>query len=202
MSWEKATRLLVAGAVGLVLLAGGAAPAAAGDDDTELPWAVTGWAHWGTNGDITAVPGVDSDFENSWIVGASVARRFARTGEHFTWEFEGGVYKHFGWQDHWEGDLSVALRWDGYSWPKSLDSSVAIATGVSWASSLPVMEQAVDPVTRKWLQFMAIEIDFARPQRPEWALVARLHHRSAAWGLWGTDDGGSNFFGLGLRRRF
>jgi hypothetical protein len=64
------------------------------------------------------------------------------------------------------------------------------------------MEQAVDPVTRKWLQFMAIEIDFARPQRPEWALVARLHHRSAAWGLWGTDDGGSNFFGLGLRRRF
>jgi hypothetical protein len=38
--------------------------------------------------------------------------------------------------------------------------------------------------------------------QPAWALVARLHHRSAAWGLWGTDDGGSNFFGLGLRRRF
>ncbi|UCH75469.1 MAG: hypothetical protein JSU82_06430 [Rhodospirillales bacterium] len=168
--------------------------------EADLRWAVTGWAHWGTNGDITTVPGVTSDFENSWIIGGSAARQFARTGEDFVWEVEAGLYKHFGWQTHWEGDLSVGLRWDGYSWPKSLDSSAAIATGISYASSLPVLEEAVDPETRRWLQFMAVEIDFARPERPEWALVFRLHHRSAAWSLWGTDDGGSNFYGLGLRR--
>ncbi len=201
MSWREGKAVRALRGLGAALLACASVQAAAAED-TDLLWAVTGWAHWGTNGDVTNVPGVTSEFERTWIVGASLARQFARTGEDFAWELEAGVYKHFGWQDHWEGDLAVGLRWDGYSWPKSLDSSAAFATGVSYASSLPVFEEEIDPETRKWLQFMAVEIDFARPERPEWALVFRLHHRSAAWGLWDTDDGGSNFFGLGLRRRF
>ena len=201
MSWRRGTILRVLGRLGAALLA--SAPiAAAAAEHTDPLWAVTVWGGWGTDGDNEDLPGVNSSFEETWFAGLGLAREFARTGEDFTWEVEAVVAKHFGWQRHWEGDLAVALRWDGYAWPKSLHSSVAIATGVSYASRLPVMEQAVDPDTRKWLQFMALEIDFARPERPDRALALRLHHRSAAWGLYGTQDGGSNFLALGFRKRF
>ena len=91
MSWGKGTAVRVLCGLGVMLIVLGPVRAAASEDDEPL-WAVTGWAHWGTNGDITAVPGIDSDFENSWIGGLSLARQFARTGEDFTWEFEAGVY--------------------------------------------------------------------------------------------------------------
>lgn len=174
----------------------------AADDDADKRWAATAWVSWGSDGDINNLPTISSDFEQTWMVGFSLAREFARTGAHFGWELEAGLYKHFGWQTHWEGDLGIGLRWDGYEWPKSLDSSVAVVTGVSYASSLPEMEQEVDPDSRKWLHFLALEIAFARPERPEWGIVARLHHRSSAYGLYGTENGGSNFYGLGIRRWF
>ncbi len=166
------------------------------------PWAATLWGGWGTNGHIEDLPGVTSDFENSWFAGIGLAREFARSGERFAWEVEAVVVKHFGWQLHLEGDLALGLRRDGISLGERLQGSVAIATGLSWTSRLPVMEQAVDPDTKRLLQFLALEIDVARRDRPEYALVLRLHHRSSAWGLYGTENGGSNFVALGLRRRF
>ena len=201
MSKQWCRKALFPGVLAPMLLAGAAAPVAAADA-LEKPWAMTVWGGWGTDGDIQNVPGINSDFEKSWFAGLSLAREFARTGEHFAWEVEAVAVRHFGWQRHWEADLAVGLRWDGFSWSENLHSSVAIATGVSYATRLPVMEQAVDPDTKKWLQFMAVEIDFSRPERPDRALVLRLHHRSAAYGLYGTHDGGSNFVALGFRQRF
>ncbi len=201
MPCRHGTRRWISGALAGAFLACEAAPPAAAEPDDPL-WAVTFWGFWGADGDINNLPPLNSNFEKTWLAGLGLAREVARTGEHISWEIEAVVVKHIGWQTHWEGDLALSLRWDGYSWPQSLDSSVAIATGVSYASRLPEMEQAVDPDTRKWLQFMALEIDFARPERPDRALVLRLHHRSSAFGLYGTDNGGSNFYGVGLRRRF
>ena len=166
------------------------------------PWAVTAWGGWGTDGVIENLPGKDSDFENSWFAGLSLSREFARTGEHFAWELEGIIVKHFGWQTHWEGDLAVGLRWDGFSWSENLRSSIAIGTGVSYASSLPPLELAIDNETKQWLQFLSLEIDFTRATRPDRALVLRLHHRSTFYGLYGAEDGGANFLTLGLRQRF
>ena len=34
-----------------------------------------------------------------------------------------------------------------------------------------------------------------------WSVIARLHHRSTAYGVF-ADSGGSNFLALGIRRRF
>lgn len=200
MSWPQGMTVRVLCRLGAALLAWLPVQAAASEDGEPL-WAAAVWGGWGTDGDIENLPGVTSDFEKTWFAGVSLARQFVRTGA-FTWEFEAIAVRHFGWQRHWEGDLAVGVRWDGFSWPADLHSSVAIATGVSYASRMPAMEAAVNSDTRKWLQFMAVEIDFTRPDRPDRALVLRLHHRSSVWGLYGTEHGGSNFVALGFRKRF
>jgi len=162
------------------------------------PWAVTFWGAWGTDGNIEDLPGVTSDFEKSWLAGIGLTREIGRTGEDFAWEVEAIAVRHFGEQRHWEGDLALGLRWRDPFWP----GSFAVHSGVSLASRLPVLEERVDPPTRKFLHFLGIEWAFAARANPSRELVLRLHHRSAAYGLYGTDDGGSNFVALGYRSRF
>jgi hypothetical protein len=160
------------------------------------PWAVTFWGAWGTDGSIEELPGVASDFEKSWFAGIGLTREIGRMGEDFTWEVEAIAVRHFGEQRHWEGDLALGLRWTDPFWTGSL----AVSTGVSLASSLPVLEERADPPTRKFLHFLGIEAAFSTKANPAHEVVLRLHHRSAAYGR--TDDGGSNFVAVGYRRRF
>lgn len=162
------------------------------------PWAVTVWGAWGTDGDIEDLPGIVSDFENTWFVGVGLSREIGVMWEDFAWEVEAIAVKHFGEQRHWEGDLALGLRWTDPFWT----GSFAFSTGVSLASELPVMEDRVDPPSKKFLQFMGIEAAFSTRARPDREIVLRLHHRSAAYGLYGTHDGGSNFVALGYRVRF
>lgn len=176
---------------------------AAEEQEAQLgPWAVTLWGGWALDGDIAEIPGVSTDTENSWFVGLGVNWEFARTGKHFAWELEGIVAKHFGWQDHVEGDIAVVLRWDGFPWNDRVYTTAAMATGVSFTSRLPVMEEELDPSTKRFLHFLGFEATFARPSRPDLSAVLGLHHRSAAFGLYGTKNGGSNFISAGLRKRF
>ena len=177
-----------------------AAPAAAREDAPAAPgpWAVTFWGAWGTDGAIEHVPGVVSNFENSWFAGVGLSREIGRMGEHFAWEVEAIAVRHFGEQRHWEGDLALGLRWTDPPWT----GSIAISNGVSLASSLPVLEERVDPPTRKFLHFLGLEAAFSTKANPGQEFVLRLHHRSAAYRLYGTDDGGSNFVAVGYRRRF
>lgn len=173
-------------------LAQDAAPAEPG------PWAVTFWGGWGTDGDIEDFPGIVSDFEKTWFAGVGLTREIGHWGEDFVWEVEAIAVKHFGEQRHWEGDLALGLRWTDPFWR----GSFAAHTGVSYASQLPVMEARVDPPSKKFLQFLGFEAAFSSKANPDREIVLRLHHRSAAYGLYGTDDGGSNFVALGYRQRF
>jgi hypothetical protein len=162
------------------------------------PWAVTIWAGWGTDGDIQNIPGISSDFEESWFAGVGLTREIGRMGKDFVWEAEAIAVKHFGEQRHIEGDLTLGLRWIDPFWTGSL----AVSTGVSLASRLPVLEERTDPPTKRFLQFLGVEAAFASKADPAREIVLRLHHRSAAYGLYGTHDGGSNFVALGYRQRF
>lgn len=162
------------------------------------PWAVTFWGAWGTDGRIEEFPGIASDFENSWFAGIGLTREIGRLGRDFIWEAEAILARHFGEQRHWEGDLAIGLRWTDPFWTGSL----AASTGVSLASSQPVLEERVDPPTRKFLQFLGLEAAFSSKTDPAREIVLRLHHRSAVYGLYGTHDGGSNFVALGYRVQF
>ena len=173
-------------------LAQGSAPAEPG------PWAVTFWGAWGTDGEIEDIPGVSSDFEKSWFAGVGLTREIGRMGEDFAWEVEAIALRYFGEQRFWEGDLALGLRWTDPFWTGSL----AASTGVSLASSLPALEERVDPPTKKFLHFLGFEAAFSSRDNPAHEIVLRLHHRSAAYGFYGTDNGGSNYVAVGYRRRF
>lgn len=167
-------------------------------ETTPGPWAVTVWGAWGTDGNIEDFPGVVSNFEKSWFAGAGLSREIAHMGEDFTWEVEGIALRHFGEQRHWEGDLALGLRWTDPFWTGSL----ALSSGVSMASRLPVLEERIDPPSRKLLHFLGIEAAFSTEANPAREFVLRLHHRSDAYGLYGISGGGSNFVAIGYRRRF
>ena len=121
------------------------------------PWAVTFWGAWATDGEIEDIPGVSSDFEKSWFAGVGLAREIGRMGEDFAWEVEAIALRHFGEQRHWEGDLVLGLRWTDPFWT----GSFAASTGVSLASSLPALEERVDPPTKKFMHFLGFEAAFS-----------------------------------------
>lgn len=171
-------------------------------DAGRKPWSVIFWGGWGTDGDIEDIPGINSSFEKSWFAGIGLSREIGHMGDDFTWEIEAIAVRHFGWQRHWEGDLAIGLRWTDPPWNDKFRSSLALATGVSLASRLPPLEETFDPPTKKLLQYLALEATFSSANRSGLEYVLRLHHRSAAFGLYGTDDGGSNFLALGIRKRF
>ncbi len=179
-------------------------PPASGDATGAIdrPWAVTLWTAWGTDGEIERFPVLDSNLEQSWFAGLGLSYEFARTGEHFRWEITGILAKHFGQQTHVEGDLALALRWDGFSWNDTVYTSAAFASGVSYASRLPSLEEEISPPSQRLLHFLLFELEMARPADPDRSVVLALHHRSSAYGLYGTEHGGSNFVALGLRQRF
>ena len=162
------------------------------------PWAVTMWGAWGTDGNIDDIPGVVSDFENTWLAGIGLTREIGHMGDNFVWEVEAITVRHFGEQRHWEGDLALGLRWTDPFWTGSL----AVSTGISMASRLPMLEERIDPPARKLLQFLGIEAAFSSKAYPAHEFALRLHHRSSAYGLYGVDSGGSNFVAVGYRRRF
>lgn len=177
-------------------------PALAVQDSETRRWAGTFWSAWGADGEIEDIPGVTSEFTETWFAGFGLSREFARSGRHFGWEIEADLIKHFGWQTHVEGDVAVVLRWDGLRWGDRLEGSVAIAEGLSLASRVPAMEAELGGVDTRLLNFLAIEIDFARVASPANRLVLRLHHRSGVFGAFDGTFGGSNFYALGVRRRF
>lgn len=183
------------------VLAGSAASALAQDIPAgaqPTPWSVTGWGAWGTDGVIEDLPGITSNFEKTWLVGVGLTREIGRTGQVFVWEIEGIAVKHFGEQYHWEADLALGVRWIDPFW----NGSFAAHSGVSFASELPVFEERIDPPTRKTMHFLGFEAAFAGKEDPSREIVLRLHHRSGAYGLYGTNQGGSNYVALGIRKRF
>lgn len=103
-----------------------------------------------------------------------------------------------------ECELYFMLRWLDFPWNKTLATTFAAGEGISYVSRIPYVEVS-DPTadgSRRWLNYLVFEATFAVPTHPEWQLVARIHHRSTAYGVFGNTNGGSNTLGLAIRYRF
>jgi hypothetical protein len=103
-----------------------------------------------------------------------------------------------------ELDLYVMFRWMHFPWNKHLVTTLAAGEGISYASSAPYVEikGVTSDDSRHLLNYLVFEATFALPTHPEWQLVARIHHRSTAYGVFGNTNGGSNTVGLGIRYFF
>lgn len=145
----------------------------------------------------------DTGFRDAWLVAVAPGYVYRRT-ERWRFEVEGQVVKHFGDQDHWEFNAAWLARWMRFPWNDHVDTRTALGLGVSYATEIPVVEPRAkleEGESRKFLGYVAVEIELAPPGGSAWSGFVRLHHRSDAFGLFHDQRGGSNFITLGLRRR-
>jgi hypothetical protein len=183
------------------LLATGSAAAA----EEDRRWSLTLYGGTLVNADlgeiITEFP---PETEDSQFFALTLAREFAASGPHLRWEVEGQVVKHFGTQDHWELNPVLVLRWITFPWDRWADTSAAFGIGVSYATEVPEIEARRHPNTgsARLLSYLMMELSVGIPGAPEWSLVARVHHRSGAWGLFSDVHGASNALALGIKYRF
>ncbi len=162
-------------------------------------WAITGLIGQQDDSrflDILELQG--GQWRSSYIAGFVLARgheNWQRGG--LRWEGEVHLMRHRGDQSLWESNAAVNLRWTRFPWDDYLNTSVGFGQGISLASERPPIESD----TRRLLHYMQVELEL----QPHWlgrtSVVTRLHHRSGAFGVYGT-DGGSNFLTLGIRHRF
>jgi hypothetical protein len=171
----------------------------------ESPWALTfygarvsgekTWQH------IIRDP-LNPSFVDAYLVSAALSRPYALYwGGALRLEAEGQVVYNFGDQSHWEFNaVPVVARWQRFPWSERLSTSAAFGLGLSYATEIPEVELALEDTSHQSMVYWLVELT-AGPRAGPWAVSFRLHHRSDAWGLMGS-DGGVNAIGLGLRYEF
>ena len=102
----------------------------------------------------------------------------------------------------YEFDPYITFRWANFPWNHSLNTSFAIGEGISYDSSVPAVERKNSNNTKRLLNYLMFEATFALPSYPRLQLLARIHHRSGAYGLYRAGNSGSNVVGLGIRYLF
>jgi hypothetical protein len=99
----------------------------------------------------------------------------------------------------YEFDPYLQFRWANFPWNQYVVTSLAVGEGISYVTSVPAIERRYSNNTKRLLNFLMLEATFAFPSYPRLQLVARIHHRSGAYGLYRAGNSGSNVIGLGLR---
>lgn len=138
--------------------------------------------------------------ENGQVVVVGVGRELWRYRDWVGFEAEAQLGRHFADQDHWEFNALGALRWHLFPWDDYVDTSFAVGDGLSFPTKLPKLEEKYDPDADRVLNYLMFELTFARPERPRWQGMLRIHHRSDVFGLF--DGGGSTYLCAGVKYRF
>lgn len=102
----------------------------------------------------------------------------------------------------YEFDPYLIFRWANLPWNHYVNTSLALAEGVSYDTSVPAIEKRQNTNTKRLLNYLIVEATFAHPSYPRLQLLARIHHRSGVYGLYHAGNTGSNDVGLGLRYLF
>lgn len=106
---------------------------------------------------------------------------------------------------YYEYDTYLMLRWTNFPWNKYVTTTFGAGEGLSYVNEIPRVEAEGNETShdlRRLLNYLVFEATFAVPSHPEWQIVARIHHRSTAYGVFGNSNAGTNNVGLGLRYYF
>lgn len=154
----------------------------------------------------TINPTVKRERTDIFFTGVGISRKIWGN-RFFDVELEGGLG--FQFADGSANDTAQVwgaayLRYKYFPWNKFIHTTVAINTGLNYFVKKVPFE--IHPTkgggTSNLMHYLAPEITFSLPQRKDWELVFRLHHRSAIFGLMGCDNCGSNIVAVGVRKRF
>lgn len=177
-------------------------------DDEDLPWSILGYFGAITRGDADQI--FTSGFTNARLYSIESAYKLPLADsvkKYINLELAMNItYQTEPCGNLGEFNPMIMLRWKRFPWNSTLNTTVALGEGVSYATSIPTIEYR--DINHSWgppkrfINFLAFEITFAAPSKPQWQVVARLHHRSAAFGLYGGGNDSSNAVALGLRYQF
>ena len=144
------------------------------------------------------------DFYDSYLATIALSKVFKLQNPSHQWEVEAQLAKHYRSQDHLEFNLLATYRWNRFPWNDYLPTTLAIGDGLSYASEIPELE-ASSPTNvgaTRLLNYIMVEMSVAPPFAEDWALIARVHHRSGVYGLFNDVEGGSNVVAAGIKFHF
>lgn len=138
------------------------------------------------------------------IVATTVSRVTAEFWHHWTLEPEIGIGQRYGRQSATEFWGAFFFRYHGFPWDRYVLTTMALSTGLNWASEITDVEQdrANDGKGSQLMHYFAPEVTFALPDHPNTELMIRIHHRSGVFGLVSDAFGGAQYATVGLRFRF
>jgi hypothetical protein len=166
------------------------------------------------------VPPYRYQFAANQFVGGTLSRVLAEVGNGamgslLAIEIEIGAGQRFGNLHETEGWAALYLRWKYFPWNDYLRTTVAVSTGLNYASAISEEEylESGNGKGARLLHYFSPEITVALPSRPDRELVIRNHHRSGGGGIYGYrmpvygslfhgTDGGTQFLSVGLRQHF
>jgi hypothetical protein len=144
--------------------------------------------------------------DDDHLIATSLSRVTAEFWHHWTLEPEVGIGQRIGRTDNSATEVWGAFffRYHGFPWDRYVLTTMALSTGLNWASEVTPVEQdrAKDGQGSQWMHFLAPEITFALPDHPNMELLFRVHHRSGVFGLISDAWGGAQYATVGFRVRF
>lgn len=140
-------------------------------------------------------------------------RLLALTGSKTVWraaswpvslEIDGMIGQQFGLESLTEIAVAPVLRWSGLPERQWLHVDLRLAPlGLSYTSTVSSLERGVDGRGSRTLNYLFIELAFARPQSAAHELFVRLHHRCSLYDqINNYGANGEDFLALGYRYRF
>jgi hypothetical protein len=121
-------------------------------------------------------------------------------------ELDTSLLQHFDGQDNIEASAALMARTGQIRPGLGLGFNLAAGAGLSYAFGTTAFEIGRDGVqgqdTYRLQLHLVFEVEAMQADLPGWSVLARLHHRSGAYGLVSPQRTGSNFLGFGLRRSF
>lgn len=96
----------------------------------------------------------------------------------------------------------LLFRWANLPWNHYINTSLGLGEGISYDTSVSSIEKKDNDNTKRLLNYLMFEATFALPSYPKLQLVARIHHRSGAYGLYHAGNGSTNDAGLAVRFLF
>ncbi len=144
----------------------------------------------------------DREYADSYVAALAVGKGLASYKHYLRLESEGQAMKHWGYQDHFEFNAMLVLRWLAFPWDRYVDTSFALGEGFSYATDDPELEVEKHDRTARLLNYLMFEIAVTAPRQPQWTMFVRIHHRSGVFGVFDGVSGGSNVVGAGFRYSF
>ncbi|MEM9910648.1 MAG: hypothetical protein AAF922_07665 [Pseudomonadota bacterium] len=136
------------------------------------------------------------------IYGLALSKRMWTIFKVIDVEPELGFAIRTGEEDAEEIWAALYFRFDQFPWRETLYTSIAISTGLNYATRVTQLERDRAGADQKLLHYLSPEISFALPKYEQYELVFRFHHRSGGYGTIGGADGGAQYGTVGFRLRF